>query len=154
MSCVYGMKIGYYSGDILKIVSEDLPILKPTFFPAVPRLFNRFYGVMQDKIKKADGCKGWLIHKAFESKLANLERDGSIHHPCYDRLVMKKIAQALGGNVTKMLTGSAPLSKDVMNFFKVAFSAQFLEAYGMTETCGGTVGTTTYDNMTGHVGGP
>lgn len=69
-------------------------------------------------------------------------------------MVMKKVAMALGGNVKKMLTGSAPLSKEVMNFFKVAFSSQFYEAYGMTETCGASIGTASFDNMTGHVGGP
>lgn len=122
MSIITGMRIGYYSGDILKIVSEDLPVLKPTFFPAVPRLFNRLYGAMQDKIKKVTGCKAMLTQQAFATKLANLERDGTVTHGCYDRLVMSKIAAALGGRVTKMLTGSAPLSKDVMNFFKVAFS--------------------------------
>lgn len=45
-SIIFGMKMGYYSGDVLKIVAEDLPILKPTFFPGVPRLFNRLYGVL------------------------------------------------------------------------------------------------------------
>jgi len=38
-----GMKIGFYSGDPTKIVA-DLAILRPTFFPSVPRLFNRVYG--------------------------------------------------------------------------------------------------------------
>jgi long-chain acyl-CoA synthetase len=69
-------------------------------------------------------------------------------------MVMKKLSMALGGNINKMLTASAPLSKDVMNFFKVALSAQFYEAYGMTETCGPSIGTASSDNMTGHVGGP
>jgi long-chain acyl-CoA synthetase len=152
---VEGMRIGYYSGDILKIVSEDLPVLQPTFFPAVPRLFNRMYGLMQDKLKAASGgCKGWLVGQAFETKLANLERDGTVTHGCYDSLVMKKVAAALGGKVNKMLTGSAPLSKEVMNFFKVAFSSQFIEGYGMTETTGATIGTQPHDNLTGHVGGP
>lgn len=40
---IYGVKIGYYSGDVLKLV-DDLQVLKPTFFPSVPRLFNRIYG--------------------------------------------------------------------------------------------------------------
>lgn len=30
---VYGMRIGYFSGDVQKIVSDDLPVLQPTFFP-------------------------------------------------------------------------------------------------------------------------
>jgi len=151
---VYGLKFGYYSGDITAIVREDLPVLKPTFFPAVPRLFNRMYGLMQDKLKLASGCKGWLVQQAFAAKEAQLEATGMCTHGFWDSMVMKKLAAALGGNVKKMLTGSAPLSKEVMNFFKVAMSTQFFEAYGMTETAGGSVLTRPYDNMTGHVGGP
>lgn len=151
---VYGMRIGYYSGDVQKIVSDDLPVLQPTFFPAVPRLFNRLYGVIQDKLKATAGCKGWLLQQALAAKYQALEGNGTVTHGCWDSVVLKKVQAVLGGRVRKMLTGSAPLSKEVMNFFKVAFSAQFFEAYGMTETCGASVLTTAYDNLTGHVGGP
>ena len=44
MSLVSGMKCGYFSGDIMKMISHDIPSLKPTFFPSVPRLYNRIYG--------------------------------------------------------------------------------------------------------------
>jgi long-chain acyl-CoA synthetase len=37
-----GGRIGYYSGSPLRIV-EDLGVLKPNFFPSVPRLLNRIY---------------------------------------------------------------------------------------------------------------
>lgn len=43
MALLVGMKVGFFSGDILKL-TEDMRILKPTFFPSVPRLFNRIYG--------------------------------------------------------------------------------------------------------------
>lgn len=43
-SLTSGMKCGFFSGDILKMVSHDIPVLKPTFFPSVPRLYNRIYG--------------------------------------------------------------------------------------------------------------
>ena len=148
------MRIGYFSGDILKILPEDLPVLKPTFFPAVPRLYNRIYGVMQSKIKQVTGCKAWLIERAFAAKIAALNESGTVHHGCYDALVFKKMSAVLGGNVRAMLTGSAPLAKDVMDFFKVVFSSQFVEAYGMTETTGGSVMTRPGDCFTGHVGGP
>jgi len=44
MSLVSGMKCGYFAGDIMKMISHDIPSLKPTFFPSVPRLYNRIYG--------------------------------------------------------------------------------------------------------------
>jgi len=44
MSCLTGVKIGFYGGDPLKMVADDIPLLRPTFFPSVPRLYNRIYG--------------------------------------------------------------------------------------------------------------
>jgi long-chain acyl-CoA synthetase len=44
MALVSGMRCGYFGGDVLKMISHDIPTLKPTFFPSVPRLYNRIYG--------------------------------------------------------------------------------------------------------------
>jgi len=43
----------------------------------------------------------------------------------------------LGGEVKKMVTGSAPIAAEVLDFLKICFCCQILEAYGMTETTGG-----------------
>jgi long-chain acyl-CoA synthetase len=45
MGCcmIYGMKSGFFAGNILKL-TEDIAILKPTMFPSVPRLYNRIFG--------------------------------------------------------------------------------------------------------------
>jgi len=56
ISLVYGMKVGFYSGNVMQ-VTKDLAILKPTFFPSVPRLLNSVYGRIKDKLNKADGIK-------------------------------------------------------------------------------------------------
>ena len=48
------MKIGFFGGNVLKL-TEDMGILKPTFFPSVPRLFNRIHGKIKDKFKEATG---------------------------------------------------------------------------------------------------
>lgn len=54
-----GYKIGYYSGDPLKLL-EDAQILKPEIFPAVPRILNRIAGKLTEA-KAAGGLKGeWL----------------------------------------------------------------------------------------------
>jgi len=44
----FGMKCGYYGGDPLAMIKNDLPMLKPTIFPSVPRLYNRIYGKIKD----------------------------------------------------------------------------------------------------------
>jgi long-chain acyl-CoA synthetase len=42
------MRAGFYGGDPLKLVPEDLPALRPTFFPSVPRIYNRIFGKIKD----------------------------------------------------------------------------------------------------------
>ena len=42
-SIIFGMKCGFFGGNLLEMISHDLPCLKPTFFPSVPRLFNKIY---------------------------------------------------------------------------------------------------------------
>jgi long-chain acyl-CoA synthetase len=50
-SMAVGMQVGFYQGDVLKL-TQDLAVLKPTIMVSVPRLFNRFYDLMQAKIKE------------------------------------------------------------------------------------------------------
>lgn len=42
MSIIYGFQCGFFAGNVLKL-TEDIQVLKPTFFPSVPRLFNKIY---------------------------------------------------------------------------------------------------------------
>lgn len=45
----------------------------------------------------------------------------------------------MGGRVRVMITGSAPISGDVLDFLKICISAPICEGYGMTESCAGSV---------------
>lgn len=67
---IYGLRCGFYSGDPLKMISDDLPCLKPTLFPSVPRLYNRIYGKIKDAFALATGVKATLVNKAVTTKLA------------------------------------------------------------------------------------
>ena len=69
-------------------------------------------------------------------------------------MVFKKIKALLGGNVRAMITGSAPIEPDVMEFLKICFCCPFLEGYGLTETSGGSSVSEPNDPVVGHVGGP
>lgn len=84
-----GAKIGFYSGDPLLLV-EDCQILKPSFFPGVPRVLNRIY---QAAMAAADvpGIKGDLFRKAYQAKLEKFHATGDNTHWFWDKLVFRKV---------------------------------------------------------------
>lgn len=53
-----------------------------------------------------------------------------------------------------MVTGSAPISPDILDFMKIALCCPILEGYGQTETMGASFITNRNDPKSGHVGGP
>lgn len=53
-----------------------------------------------------------------------------------------------------MITGSAPISAEVLDFMKVCICCPIMEAYGQTETSGGVFTTDCLDGYSGQVGGP
>ena len=153
MVCFAGMRCGFYAGNTLKLV-EDIGILKPTIFPSVPRLYNKIYGKIKDKLADKTGVGKWLVDKAVAAKLDRLKSGGGVTHAFYDALVFKKMRILLGGRVRIMLTGSAPISGDVLDFLKICFSSPIAEGYGMTETSAGSCVCYLDDPQTGIVGGP
>lgn len=150
---IKGGTYGVFNGDVLKL-KDDLAILKPTIFPSVPRLYNKFYDKIQAGLRETTGCKSTIAAKAIKTKLENEQATGTYTHCLYDKLVFKKMKAVLGGNVQYMVTASAPISPDVKQFLKVAFSCPFAEGYGQTEGIGGSFVTQPRDNVLGIVGGP
>ncbi|KZV75767.1 acetyl-CoA synthetase-like protein [Peniophora sp. CONT] len=127
-----GGKIGYFTGDPLRLL-EDCQILKPMFFPSVPRVLNRIYQAAM-VAGAAPGLKGAIFRRAVETKLARVRTDGVCTHPLWDRIVFRKVQAVLGGNVKLIASGSAPISPDVIDFLRVSFACDVWEGYGMTET--------------------
>jgi long-chain acyl-CoA synthetase len=68
--------------------------------------------------------------------------------------VFSKVREKLGGEVRFIITGSAPIAPNLLEFLRIAFCCPVLEGYGQTET--GCAGTRTQwgDTDTGHVGIP
>ena len=75
-------------------------------------------------------------------------------HTFYDRVVFDKFKAVMGGKVRFMITGSAPISKDVLNFLKIAFCCPISEGYGQTESAAPASMTLSADPECGHIGGP
>ncbi|KAH0584041.1 hypothetical protein H2248_009615 [Termitomyces sp. 'cryptogamus'] len=145
-----GGKIGYYTGDPLRLL-EDVQLLKPDFFPSVPRVLNRVYQAAMAG-GNVPGLKGNLFRKAIQVKLDKLHATGDSTHFFWDKLVFRKIQAVLGGQLKLVTSGSAPIGPDVMDFLKIAFACEVYEGeilalidvciltntvpgYGMTENC-------------------
>ncbi|KAN0062945.1 medium-chain fatty acid-CoA ligase faa2 [Thecaphora frezii] len=129
-----GGRIGYFCGDTTRLV-EDAQILQPTMFTSVPRVLNRIAGLIEAQAR-APGLKGKLLRTAIETKVANHDRDGTLTHPIYDRLVFNKVKKVLGGNIRVIVSGSAPIRPEVLKLLRIAFICDVREGYGQTENYG------------------
>jgi long-chain acyl-CoA synthetase len=153
VTLIVGMRTGYGCGNPMKLL-DDCAVLKPHFFPSVPRLYNRIYAGVKAKFNELTGCKKYLIDSALASKSHYLHATQTYTHGCYDFLVFKKIKAMLGGRVKAMATGSAPIEQNVLDFLKISFCCPVLEGYGLTETCCTATISIAEDTVAGHVGGP
>ena len=68
-----GGAVGNFSGDVKMLIS-DTSVLKPTIFPAVPRVLNRFYDTVMATIGKTTGVKKFLFNQGMKSKLEDLRK--------------------------------------------------------------------------------
>ena len=72
----------------------------------------------------------------------------------YDNLVFKQTKAIFGGRCRFLITSSAPISKDVIDFMKVISCSPMVEGYGQTESTGASFATVYEDAETGTTGGP
>ncbi|GFP85440.1 long chain acyl-coa synthetase 2 [Phtheirospermum japonicum] len=133
-----GSSIGYWQGDV-KLLIEDLLVLRPTIFCGVPRVFERIHTGIMDKISDGGLLKKSLFKLAYYHKLRNLQNGLKLEEasPLSDKLVFDKIKQGLGGRVRLMFSGAAPLPQHVEEFLRVACCCLFSQGYGLTESCAG-----------------
>ncbi|KAJ1815655.1 medium-chain fatty acid-CoA ligase faa2 [Coemansia sp. RSA 2598] len=151
MSC--GGRIGMYSGNMLTVV-DDMQALRPNMFISVPRMLNRIYDRLVAGTIHAPGLTGVIARRAVADKMANLEAGKGNTHMFWDRVIFRKIRALLGGNLEFVLTGSAPIDKNVLQFLRICFCCQVTEGWGATETCGLGIVNLREENQAGRVGVP
>ena len=69
---VVGGRVGYFRGDI-KLLTDDIKELRPTFVPVVPRVLNRIYDKVMQEVNKSR-VKRAMFDWAMQAKKAELDR--------------------------------------------------------------------------------
>lgn len=131
-----GGAIGYWRGDIKGLV-DDIGALRPTLFAGVPRVFDRIYAGVIDKMNAGSAIKRFLFNWGYSRKLHALNAGHSYDKaaPFFDKLVFSKVKEKLGGRVKLIVSGGAPLSRHVEDFLRVCMCCRVVQGYGLTETC-------------------
>lgn len=143
-----GGKIGFYTGDVQRIV-EDIQLFKPTIFVTVPRVLNRIHDKIMMNVEQKSKPLQMLFHFALEQKL----KRNSPFHFLWDTIVFNKTKEILGGNVKSILSGAAPLEETVLSRIRCFTCSYCFEGYGMTELLAAFM-SEIKDNTKGTIGGP
>ena len=122
-------------------VAEALPVVRPTVFPSVPRVYEKVHTAVTAKFDEATGVKRRLIDWALRvgREVSRLRQAGepvprglALRHRIADKLVYSKVKERLGGRIRICVSGGAPLAKEIIEFFH-ALDILILEGYGLTE---------------------
>ena len=136
-----GATIAYWEGDPNKIV-PNLGELKPTYFPSVPRIFEKIYTAANSGMEKEGGLKKAIFDWSIKTgkKMRETERAGRKpgwllrrQYDFADKKVLSKIRSLFGGNLRLAVSGAAPINPDILRFFDAA-GVFVVEGWGMTET--------------------
>jgi len=156
-----GATLAYWERDPLKIL-PNLAELKPTYFPSVPRIFEKIYTAATSGIEKEGGVKKAIFNWAIATgkKVRALEREGREpgfllrkRYEFADEKVLSKIRGLFGGNLRLAVSGAAPISPEILRFFDAA-GVLVLEGWGMTETSTAATISTPEDFKIGTIGKP
>lgn len=130
----------WFSESLARLPNE-LRAVKPTFFLAPPRVWERVYASICTEIKKRPGVMQKLFYAAIgvgneaaRRKQTGREAPGWMKPALklFDRLVYAKIRERLGGELRVAASGAAPLGKELGEFY-AAFGLPLIEGYGLTE---------------------
>jgi long-chain acyl-CoA synthetase len=130
-----------YAESVEKLKDNFLEVA-PHCFALVPRVYEKVYGRIQDRVQAGSGLKRKLFHWAVrigKERLACEERGEKVpaslarKAKLADKLVFSKIRSVLGSRFRFAFSGAAPLSREIAEFFLGA-GVMIYEGYGLTET--------------------
>lgn len=131
----FGASVYFTDPDDL---SDAFLAVRPTIFATVPRVLEKVYGRILERITSMTGPKKalatWALDLAERFDLATPPTGlYKLQLALADRLVFKKWRAALGGRVKYVISGGAALSSRLTNLFAAA-GVHVLQGYGLTET--------------------
>jgi long-chain acyl-CoA synthetase len=125
------LQVGFVTaidGRVERLV-ENLGVVRPTFVGAVPRIFEKVYNRVVDAAREGGALKYAIFKWAFGvgTEVSRLTRAGQTPGPWLARknalatkLVFSKLQARFGGRLRFFVSGSAPLSATVAEFFHAA----------------------------------
>ncbi len=128
--------------ESIEAVPQNLQEVKPTLMASVPRLFEKIYARVVESVEEGSGLKKKLFYwaigvgkevTAYRQKNQPLPGGLNFKFKIADKLVFSKLKERVGGRIRFFVSGGAPLSREIGEFFTAA-GLLILEGYGLTET--------------------
>jgi len=131
-----GVAVAYWSRDP-KMIIADIAQVSPTFFPSVPRMFEKIYTLATSNIEDKEGLrkavevgvKVRMMQEAGEDVPEQLQQG----FDQAEEKLFKNVRGLFGGKMRECVTGAAPIAPEILEFF-FACGVPVMEGYGMTET--------------------
>ena len=131
-----GVTLAYWSRDP-KMIIADIAQLSPTYFPSVPRMFEKIYTLATSSVEDQDQLRQAV---ALGVKARTMQLEGKEIPPelqaGFDQAeekLFKNVRGLFGQNIRECVTGAAPIAPEILEFF-FACGVPVMEGYGMTET--------------------
>ena len=139
LKLVYGNQTAF--AESIEDMPNNVRQVGPSIFFGTPRVFEKFYAKIATAISDATSFQKKIYHWAISIGKEISISDGSNSFFLKSKgwlakfLIYNKIMDIFGGRIRYMISGAAPISPDIINFFKW-MNITILEGYGMTETTG------------------
>lgn len=136
VSMQYGGCIGFYCGDKTKII-EDAKLLQPTFFPAVPRVWDMVYSSIVTLLNGKSNEDIEIFKSQMQQRISRFNNgEPIVDLCCQSSPIFKEIELIVGGNLKLGISAAASLPPSKAEFLRCALNILFLEGYGLTESTG------------------